>query len=413
MNIKKTILSVCTSAFLAIGAFGAVPAAAATKITTDSTHTITKNGVEGKTLAQLKEYAEDAFEAKHYKVDDSDFELTSGTFDSNQKTKSGQTYILVCYEDDFSCESGYTSDAEKLRYKYVVDDEEIITKSTISENGVSGKTLSEIKELAADAFNDYGYDLTYSDFDLKSGTLTSDNKTKSGETYILKCTDPDVDDGYELDEDIDYITYKYIVDDNNYYYDGADPSCGNLSGWTSIINKIASSVSGSTVLVKMNGATSIPSTVFSAFMGKNITVTFDFISYAWTVNGTSITSANTLNLSADFTSADISSTTVGTVAPGRVYRQFKLNHSGSFGFTGRFTMMIDSKYSGKYANLYYYNPSTGRLEFQSSGLISSSGYATMTIFHASNYVVVIDNSPLGTTLSVGAPASDSTQQIIK
>lgn len=405
--IFKKVLCGCISSLIAVGIFGSVAVGAVTKITTDSTHTITKNGVEGKTLSQLKEYAEDAFDAKGYDVDDSDFELTSGTFDSNNKTKNGQTYILIC--NDVDCQSEYTSDADRLRYKYVVDDEEIITKSVITEDGVPGKTLAEIKKLAAEAFNDYGYDVSYSDFDLRSGDLTSSDKTKSGETYVLRCTDPDVEDGYELDEDIDYITYKYIVDDE--YDDEYEPTCGNLSGWTSITNKIANSAAGSTVLIKMNGATSIPSTVFSAFKGKNVTVTFDFITYAWTVNGTSITAANTLNLGADFTSADISSTTVGTVAPGRVYRQFKLNHNGSFGFTARFTMMIDSKYSGKYANLFYYNPSNGRLEFQSSGLISSSGYATMAIFHASNYVVVIDNAPLGTTLSVGAPISDAVQEI--
>ncbi|MCX7657104.1 MAG: hypothetical protein N2Z57_00350 [Oscillospiraceae bacterium] len=406
MFFKKALCG-CISSLIVVGIFSSVAVGASTKITTDSTHTITKNGVEGKTLAQLKEYAEDAFDAKHYDVDDSDFELTSGTFDSNGKTKNGQTYILIC--DDVDCESGYISDADRLRYKYVVDDEEIITKSAITEDGVSGKTLEEIKKLAAEAFNDYGYDLSYLDFDLRSGDLTSSGKTQSGETYVLRCTDPDVEDGYELDDDIDYITYKYVVDDDN--DNEYEPTCGTLTGWASITDKIANSIAGSTVLIKMNGATNIPSTVFSAFKGKNVTVTFDFITYAWTVNGTSITAANTLNLGADFTSADISSATVGTVAPGRVYRQFKLNHNGSFGFTGRFTMMIDSKYSGKYANLYYYNPSTGRLEFQSSGLISSSGYATMAIFHASNYAVVIDNAPLGTTLSVGAPISDVTQEI--
>jgi len=32
-------------------------------------------------------------------------------------------------------------------------------------------------------------------------------------------------------------------------------------------------------------------------------------------------------------------------------------------------------------------------------------------YKASNYVVVIDNAPLGTTLSVGAPISDAVQEI--
>ena len=47
------------------------------------------------------------------------------------------------------------------------------------------------------------------------------------------------------------------------------------------------------------------------------------------------------------------------------------------------------KDDGLYANLYFYNPKSGELEFQSAGLISG-GKASWVFDHASDYAIVID-----------------------
>ena len=50
--------------------------------------------------------------------------------------------------------------------------------------------------------------------------------------------------------------------------------------------------------------------------------------------------------------------------------QLQLDHNGSFGMSLKLSVDLDKKHDGLYANLYFYNPKSGELEFQSAGLIS-------------------------------------------
>ena len=69
--------------------------------------------------------------------------------------------------------------------------------------------------------------------------------------------------------------------------------------------------------------------------------------------------------------------------------QLQLDHNGPFGMSLKLSVDLDKKHDGLYANLYFYNPKSGELEFQSAGLISG-GKASWVFDHASDYAIVID-----------------------
>ena len=64
-----------------------------------------------------------------------------------------------------------------------------------------------------------------------------------------------------------------------------------------------------------------------------------------------------------------------------------LAHDGAFGFDAVLNVNIGTEHNGKYANLYYYNPDTDKLELVDSVLVTSEGIAAFNMKHASEYVI--------------------------
>ena len=52
---------------------------------------------------------------------------------------------------------------------------------------------------------------------------------------------------------------------------------------------------------------------------------------------------------------------------------FSLEHDGEFGFMPTLSLEIGKEYAGKYANLFYYNPKTNKLEGKTSVKIADDG----------------------------------------
>ncbi len=71
-----------------------------------------------------------------------------------------------------------------------------------------------------------------------------------------------------------------------------------------------------------------------------------------------------------------------------------LAYDGEFGFKATLTVNMDKKNAGFFANLFYYNESTGGLEFICAGEIDGEGEVGLTFTHASDYTIIVDRQSM-------------------
>ena len=75
------------------------------------------------------------------------------------------------------------------------------------------------------------------------------------------------------------------------------------------------------------------------------------------------------------------------------YITLTLSHNGEFGFTAVLTVDMGDENEGLYANLYWYT--SGNTEFICADKINNKGKADLTFTHASEYIIVIDETNHG------------------
>ena len=182
----------------------------------------------------------------------------------------------------------------------------------------------------------------------------------------------------------------------------------------------AAAPAGGTVTVDMNGAVSVPGSVFAAVRGKNVTLSFDMGNgIIWSVNGRDVAAetAGSTDFSVKTEAGTVPKGLIEETAGGLAHMELSLAHEGAFGFTATLTLRIISRdgngitagssgtaaeYSGMYANLFYYNPDLRSLEFICAGRIGEDGTADLPFVHASDYTVILSAAPMGGT---GTPES--------
>jgi LPXTG-motif cell wall-anchored protein len=69
---------------------------------------------------------------------------------------------------------------------------------------------------------------------------------------------------------------------------------------------------------------------------------------------------------------------------------------------------LDEKNAGLYANLFYYDESTKKFEFQCSGKIAEDGNASLEFTHASDYLIVISEKSLEPETSTTQVSTETT-----
>lgn len=180
-------------------------------------------------------------------------------------------------------------------------------------------------------------------------------------------------------------------------------------GWDVIKNETSDAKDGDAVKVDMNGATVVPGDVLDTIAGKDVTIVFDMGNgITWSVNGNSITTDKVSDI--DFSvkvgeeaGNNIPVDVINNVTGERYSIQISLAYDGEFGFTAVLSINMEAKNVGLYANLFYYNETTGELEFICADEIAEDGTADLTFTHASDYTIVIDEAPMD-----GNGADDST-----
>ena len=171
-------------------------------------------------------------------------------------------------------------------------------------------------------------------------------------------------------------------------------------GWDSIHDEVTEAKEGETVSVHMNGATTVPGDVLSQISGKDITLVLDMGNgITWSINGKNFTkeAIGDINFGVTYgeeAGRNIPMDVINNVTGERYSMNLTLAYDGEFGFGAVLSINMDSKNEGLYANLFYYNPESGEMEFICAGQIGEDGNAELDFTHASDYTIVIDTQPM-------------------
>ena len=170
--------------------------------------------------------------------------------------------------------------------------------------------------------------------------------------------------------------------------------------FANVVEAVNKAKTGSKIRVNLLKTTKIPANVFESIKGKDMNVTFRVSDQAsWIINGKDITGSVTapIDLGLVVGTSDIPKQKVTALADGNETIQLSLNYDGVFGFEGVLRLSIGSDYSGKTANLYYYNETTGKFEYYQAVQVKEDGTVDFKFAHASDYVIVLNDTDMSQT----------------
>lgn len=182
-------------------------------------------------------------------------------------------------------------------------------------------------------------------------------------------------------------------------------SADGAEGWSNVVDAVNALPQGGTLTVNMTNTNVVSGSVLDALKGQDKNVVFQMSNgVKWIINGKKITGSDfkDIDLGVTLNTREIPQNLVDAVAAdGNGYLEFSLNYDGDFGFEATLVMYVGKEYAGQYANLFYYNETTGKLELQGSYLIDENGNANMVFTHASDYVIVMDEAAYATSTKTG------------
>ena len=188
-------------------------------------------------------------------------------------------------------------------------------------------------------------------------------------------------------------------------------------GWEVIKAETAARAEGERVTVDMNGASVVPGDVFDEIRGKNVTIEFDLGGgISWSVNGKSVSDkVGDIDFRVTYgeeASDAIPVDLINALTGERTSMNVTLAYEGRFGFEAVLRINVGAANKGLVANLFYYNESTGELEFISAGEVDAEGFAYLRFTHASDYTIVLDEASMeeaALTDTTGAAGSDGAE----
>ena len=188
-------------------------------------------------------------------------------------------------------------------------------------------------------------------------------------------------------------------------------------GWEVIKAETAARAEGERVTVDMNGASVVPGDVFDEIRGKNVTIEFDLGGgISWSVNGKSVSDkVGDIDFRVTYgeeASDAIPVDLINALTGERTSMNVTLAYEGRFGFEAVLRINVGAANQGLVANLFYYNESTGELEFISAGEVDAEGFAYLRFTHASDYTIVLDEASMeeaALTDTTGAAGSDGAE----
>ncbi len=169
-------------------------------------------------------------------------------------------------------------------------------------------------------------------------------------------------------------------------------------GWSAILDVIEDTKEGEKVVIDMNDATELPKNILKEIKGKDITIVLNMDNgFIWTINGKDVENPETIDMGVK-KGTRIPVKVINEVTGESEYIEITLSHNGDFGFKAVLTVDMGKNNKGNFANLYYYNGK--EMDIICSDEIDENGKADLTFTHASEYVIVIDDTD-HTDLSAG------------
>ena len=164
--------------------------------------------------------------------------------------------------------------------------------------------------------------------------------------------------------------------------------------WEEAEEELSQADSGDTVIVETDEDDTLPDEVLESAAGKNVTLKIKVgDSIFWEIDCRVIpkdASLQDISLKVSMNTQGIPSKVLCGLPGSHTFLQMTLGHDGLFGFPVKLHADVGRGNSGKWANLYYYNEGTGKMEFETAARVTASGDAAFSMTHASQYAIVLD-----------------------
>lgn len=182
--------------------------------------------------------------------------------------------------------------------------------------------------------------------------------------------------------------------------------------WTEVQNDVQDKVAESAVnskieSVNMNivctGETQVPTTVVSSIKGTNVTVAFHSGNgVAMSISGqdlknTDISKLQKLDLTTNSNANNIP-VNVAATKTAIAQRQISVKDTGNFGIKVDMHMNVGKENADKFANMYRYNHTNGRLEYCGSFVVTKNGQAMFAMTRGGDYLVTVTANKVNETV---------------
>ena len=199
------------------------------------------------------------------------------------------------------------------------------------------------------------------------------------------------------------------------------------SGWKAIIETLESIVKGldeesaetKVVEINLNDTTTVPYNVFEVIENTQVNLLINMNGYRWNIDGKTVNQDTLEELKKLGTNIDLGFEVItesqekqdidawikntldsnkdSRIITGVTY--FELAHNGVFPFEAKLTFVASKEYAGKSIFLSYVNEQDKQVEPQCYVRVKENGEVTVTMPHASKYVVTLENPVLPTLVA--------------
>lgn len=213
--------------------------------------------------------------------------------------------------------------------------------------------------------------------------------------------------GYSYDEVIPAVEHVQITGTEwNISYTERLPyitDAAEVRGWVNIAAYINASPDKVEIPITMNGENEMPKEISECIINRDVTLRIKMDDGSvWTVNGLDVTNPKTVNLRvSERSNKKIPADLIDGLISEFETKEYRIHHSGNFGFKAALTLNLSKKYNNYYAELYHYNTKTKQLEFVDESLVKNRR-VVFELTHASYYAVTFSSIPLYDDVSSGA-----------
>ena len=155
----------------------------------------------------------------------------------------------------------------------------------------------------------------------------------------------------------------------------------------------------------------MPKEIAECIINRNVALKINMNGgYFWIVNGLDVTKPKTVNMRVAERTDIIPASVMNGLYSELPAKEYRLYHSGDFGFKAFLTLNVSKKYDNYYGTLYHYNTKTKQLDFVDESLVSNR-QMTFELTHASYYAVAFNSVQMSDDVSASAGVFENSAPI--